>query len=76
MAHVGAALNRARFWLGGVGVAGMSGFLGSNVALFTRCVGLRSYGCCVGASLGLYTLALLTGHWASHFEPQASGRAR
>ncbi|HEU4582292.1 MAG TPA: hypothetical protein VFS67_28745 [Polyangiaceae bacterium] len=75
-AHVGAALGRARLWLGGVGVAGMSGFLGSNVALLTRSLGLTGYACCVGASLSLYATALLTGHWASQFEPPGSRHAR
>jgi hypothetical protein len=76
MVQLGSALSRARLWLGGLGVAGMSGFLGSNLALFTRSLGLTGYGCWVGASLGLYTLALITGHWASQFEPQAARRTR
>ena len=37
---------------------------------------ISMHGCCVGVSLGLYTLALLTGHWASQFEQLGPKRAR
>src|SRR5262245_46682728 len=55
-------MRRARTWVTAAAIAGIVGFLASQVALFTGAVDVIAYAACVLASLGLYAAALAIAH--------------